>query len=311
MICRPIETLTSLLADYLRNHPIKPHSAEQLEISCRLFERWYAGEYKFPFLLDLMNEQLLTAFLNDLRQTRAAKTCNRKRGDLLALWRHAKRRGLLAMPDAQEVVHFPEPKRRPDAYRLEELARRLDACDRFRPKRNRLKRWDHRHDKALTLVFYDTAYRLTACLKLLKSNITPEGAIVALADSQKTNSDEAKWLGADTMAAINDVLAINDPHDDRVFPWERSREAFWRRWKAINELAGLPITRRDGPQKMRRTSVSWLEARRPGSAQHHLRHSSPVLAVKHYLDPTIAFDYRAPDVMPRIVRPDTPPSSAE
>ena len=79
--------------------------------------------------------------LNDLRKTRAAKTVNRKRGDILALWRHAKRRSLLSPPEAIEVVHFPEPKRRPDAYRLDELARRLEACEQFRPKRNRWKRY--------------------------------------------------------------------------------------------------------------------------------------------------------------------------
>jgi hypothetical protein len=305
MICRTIDSLSSLLTDYLRLHPIKPDSAEQLEITCRLFERWYQDEYKFPFLVDSMNEPLLTEFLNDLRKTRAAKTVNRKRGDLLALWRHAKRRGLLPLPDAQEVVHFPEPKRMPDAWRLEDLSRQLAACDLYQPKRRRFKKWDKRHDKALRLVLYDTAYRLTACLKLLKTNIRPEGAIVALSDSQKTNSDEAKWLGRDTIDALNEILVDSDPNDPRVFPWEGSMESFWRRWKAINRLADLPATRRDGPQKMRRTSASWLEARRPGSAQHHLRHSSPELAVKHYLDPTIAFDYRAPDVMPRISQPDS------
>ncbi len=304
MICRPIDTLSSLLTDYLRNHPIKPDSAEQLEITCRLFGRWHLEAFKIPFLLDALNEQLLTAFLNDLRQTRQAKTCNRKRGDLLALWRHAKRRGLLPAPDVAEVVHFPEPKRRPDAYRLEELARRLDAIERYVPRRRRQQKWDQRHDRALTLVLYDTAYRLTACLELRKQNITPEGAVVALATTQKTNSDEAKWLGPDTLRAIQAIL---DSDDDRIFPWSASKEAFWRRWKAINRLAGLPTTRRDGPQKMRRTSVSWLESRRPGSAQHHLQHSSPTLAVKHYIDPTIAYPYRAPDVLPRIA----PPNSGE
>lgn len=302
MICRSIDNLNLLLADYLRNHPIKDVSAQQLTITCRQFERWYLDTYQAPFSLASTSEPLVTEYLNWLRaEGRAAKTINRRRGDLLSLWRHAKRRGLLELPDVADVVRFPEPRRLPDAWRQEQLSELLRACQEFQPHRP-LAGWDARHDRAIVLVMYDTAYRFTACLELERRQLTPEGSIVALAQSQKTNADEEKWLGADTLLAIRDILRDASPDEPRLFAWPLRKEAFWRRWKKLLALAGLPTTRRDGPQKMRRTSVSWLEAQRPGSARHHLRHQTPGLAEKHYIDPTIVYTYKAPDLMPRIQR---------
>lgn len=307
MICTRIATLASLLEDYLQTHPIKPASAQQLKISCDALAAWYERTRNFPLRLDDLSEALASEWLNDLHASqRAAKTINRRRGDLLALWRHAHRRGLATAPEAREIVRFAEPRRRPTAWHLPELQQLLAACARYRRGRP-VPGWDARHDRALVLVMYDTAFRFSACLELRRGDLSLDGTIQARAESQKHNADECRWLAAETQTALAAILKDLPPGPAgepdpaaRLFPWPYRKEAFWRRWKAILRLAGLPATRRDGPQKLRRTSATYLEALRPGTAQQHLGHATAGLASRHYIDPTIAYDFKAAELLPRL-----------
>jgi hypothetical protein len=304
MIRLAVFDFATLLTDYLREHDIKAVSAEQLRITVNLFERWYREVYAVELGLPFVTEEICGEFLCWLRDKRgnAPKTLNRKRGDLLTLWRHAAEAGWMPVPKVPKIIRFREPTRTPDGWLQDELGKLLHACDTYKPGR-RVPGWDGRHDRALALVIYDTAYRFSACMALQQTELRDDGAIMATFDTQKTNEDEVKWLGVDTMAAIRALPPPLDPQDGRVFPWPFDKHAYRRRWKKILAMAGLRTTRRDGPQKMRRTSVSWLEFAKPGSAQDHLRHKTAGLARKHYIDPRIAHAYKACEVIPRIQSP--------
>lgn len=299
MICRPVDSLEALLQDYLRRRDIKPNSAEQLRITAKLFSSWYATEFGFPFTLPCLTEATASEFLFHLRRVRGVEptTANRKRSHLLTLWRHAKRRGLLPAPDAAEVIRFNEPMKIPRAWTQDELSRLLDAIRSYRTARP-VPGWDQRHDRALALVIYDTAFRFSACLQLEFCNLRDDGAIIATAKTQKTFCDDGKWLGPDTMAAIKALPAATG----RIFPWPYNKKAYWPRWKKILVAAGLSATNRDGPQKLRRTSASWMEAMSPGSAERQLGHKTAGLARKNYIDPLIVDSVRQKpcDILPRI-----------
>jgi hypothetical protein len=285
---------------------LAPGTDEHYSITVNQFSDWYQTTTGLPFAWSDWSAARLSEFLWHLHDDRklVAKTINGRRGDLLTFARYAKRRGLAEAIDPEEVIRFREPERIPDGWSQEELAAQLAACDRFVPLRP-LEGWDRRHDRAIRLVIYDTAYRLHACMELRPDNLRADGAIMATAETQKTFCDEDKWLGPDTLREVQAILADRQPPDNRpIFAWPRSMPAFWYRWKKINALANLPTTRRDGPQKMRRTSASWIEYAKHGSAEHHLRHKTPGLAKKHYIDPRIAYaDNKACDLLPRIVDP--------
>jgi integrase len=316
MICRSIDSLTALLAQYLRKHHVNRASAEQLTVVVTLFNRFYEATYGVPLHLAVLSEDLLEEYLYWLQDTRAngPVRINRQRSYVLTLWRYAHWAGLADEPRAGDVLRFREPERIPRAWTQEELARMLVACDRYVPRRPVLG-WDARHDKAIRLVIYDTGFRVAACLALERANLRQDGAILAEAETQKTLCDEGHWLGRDTLSAVREILGdrmvpggnrlMVPATTSKIFNWPYRKRAFCDRWHKINELAGLGHTRRDGPQKMRRTSASWMEALAPGSAEGHLGHKTPGLAKKHYVDPLIVQSVRrkASDILPRIVNP--------
>jgi hypothetical protein len=299
MICRSIDSLSALLGEYLRSHHVKPGSAEQLTITANLFSRWYATACGIPFHPGSFSEPLANDFLNDSLTARqwSPITANRKRRDLLTLWKYAAKKGFCEHYQHEDIIRFREPQRMPTAWMQEELGTFLAACPLFCQRRRAPAGWTYLLDQATVMVIYDTAYRLHACLELRTENLRDDGAILALAETQKTLCDEEKWLGPDTMRKL---VATDFRAREFVLPWPYGKRALRSRWKKILRIAGLQATRRDGPQKMRRTSVSWLEHFRPGSAKAHLRHKTSGLAEKHYLCPLIVQPGKAFEHMPRI-----------
>ena len=170
----------------------------------------------------------------------------------------------------------------------------MAACRAYVPGRP-LPLWDGRHWRAVVLVMYYTAFRFSACLDLRREQLRPDGAIVADAEAQKTFCDEVGWLGTDAMAAIGDLPPAVGP---ALFAWPRKQGSFWYHWKRILGAAGLRAGRRDGPQRMRRTSATWMEVYRPGSATRHLGHKTAGLAKKHYIDRRIAAPLKASEILP-------------
>jgi hypothetical protein len=100
----------------------------------------------------------------------------------------------------------------------------------------------------------------------------------------KTREGITCQLREETVKAIK---ATFPPKRELIFEWPHTPSIFYRHWNNLVYEAGLEVNRRNGPQKLRRTSASHLEAASPGTATAHLGHRSADLARKHYLDPNI------------------------
>lgn len=298
MICRSCTDFSQLLRAYQDAHDLKPSTVEQLRVTVRLFERWFAEVCGGPFELSMLGETIVGEFLHTLGSERGdgPTTRNSKRRMLICLWRFAHRKGLAPSVEPADIVRFREPTRLPVAWTLAEMRALLRGCTRYAPRRP-VPGWDQRHDRALILLIYDTGLRVQAALALRTADLSSDGAVLARAETQKPCCDESKWLSEQTTDAL---AATFPPMRERLFPWPYGRRSLNARLRAIQRSAGLPASRRDLWQKQRRTSASWLERARPGAAQHHLGHKTPGMAARHYIDPRIAYDYKAADLMPRI-----------
>ena len=181
----------------------------------------------------------------------APRTLNGRRGNLITPWRFAHKQGYVGTPpDPTEIIRFREPDRNPTAWTQEELPLHLAACSAYAPRKP-IPGWDGRHWKATALVLYCTAFRLGATLQLRKAQIRPSGAIIALAETQKTFCDDIGWLTPQAMEAVRSLPPSSSP---LLLPFPYSMPRFYFHWKQIVQSAGLPAMRRDGPQRMRRTS---------------------------------------------------------
>lgn len=288
MIAPPFD-LAAVLSRYRQARDLKPASIEQLTISCRLLARWYG----MPPPIASLDCQTLDRFLQEGRgRGLAAKTLNRRRGDLLTLVRFAHETWPDRVPNPPlKLVKFREPRRAPEAWTLVEGRQILDAAANYRS----LPGFPSCRWPALMLVLYDTAFRIRAALAIKTADWRGD-MLLARAEHQKTATDEWRQLHADTIGALK---ATFPPDRPLLFGWPYGMTAFWRHWRAIVASAGLPTGRRNGPQRWRRMSASYLEAVCPGAAMQHLGHRTPGLAQRTYIDPRIAGGLKAAQFLPR------------
>jgi integrase len=94
---------------------------------------------------------------------------------------------------------------------------------------------------------------------------------------------------------VDALRLIRSPRRSRIFeicpetvPLERSREVFYKKYRRLVKDAGLPYVKgKSGPQKMRRTFASFIEAA-GGNATRALKHTDRRVTEQSYLDPRIA-----------------------
>ncbi|GAG24415.1 unnamed protein product, partial [marine sediment metagenome] len=117
-----------LLSDFLRDCYVPYHlglstpSADKLELACRLFSSWIGH----PARLSDLSEEAVLGWLSERLQSQAAWTVKRNRGELLAIWRFAAKRGLSG--PVPEIPTIRVPRRMPVAWRLEEFERLVAAA---------------------------------------------------------------------------------------------------------------------------------------------------------------------------------------
>lgn len=268
--------LKLLHGSYLYHHGLSRGTLQQFEISIRSLERW-AGRTLFA---DELTRLLIVGWINWLVANRAPSTAASKRKDILALWRWACQEGF-CQEEPRRIRSVAIPRRDPVAWTRPELRRLLAACLLLKGKlRNGVSRAGCM--LALAWVLYSTGLRLSACLALKREDLHQDGSIVAHWYSQKTLYSQTVNLRPE---AIEACLRLG--RHDRLVPWCQGKRSLWRWWKRVLEAANLPVTRRTGPQQMRRTAATWLEVEHPGAATAFLGHRTGDLARRNYLDPRI------------------------
>jgi integrase len=141
--------------------------------------------------------------------------------------------------------------------------------------------------EAFVLVCYDTALRRGDMLALRRRQVEKAaGGFVVRIVQEKTGDGIIRQLRHFTMNAVD---ATFPPDRELIFDWPHSVSTLHDHWKEILQHAGMdPDNRRNGVQKIRRTSASHLERVKPGAATAHLGHRSADMAPRHYLDPKIS-----------------------
>jgi len=146
---------------------------------------------------------------------------------------------------------------------------------------------------AVVRLAYDSGLRKSDLFAVTWEQLQPDGRLVVV--MQKTMQSHVCQLRPTTVAAL---AAVRFESDTRLLPWPRRVDRFYPFYRQLLIEAGLPISKRNGLQKLRRTSASLLESVAPGSATWHLGHSTPTMARKHYLDPAVCGAAYLPPAIP-------------
>lgn len=274
--------LDELLLTYTQARSLRPRSVEQLRVSINSYARFVGRR---PATKDFRRE-LLNRFIDWLLANRSPDTAWNKRKDLLTLWSFAWEEGLYRTRP-ERIKKVRKPRRDPDAWTKAELRQIVLATgDMPGVMRNGIP--FSLFFKALVLVLYSTGLRISAAVQL-RNRIDANGTIYADAATQKHNQHQQLTLQPAAIEACRAIRPHLNSSDPRLLPWPYTRDRVGRYWRRLLAHAGIEDHRRNGTQKIRRSAASWLELESPGSATRFLGHSTPDLALRHYLDPKIIY----------------------
>lgn len=147
---------------------------------------------------------------------------------------------------------------------------------------------------ALILTVYWTGCRISALLQATAADYqSGKGLLVR---HQKNGRSQWYPLPLSCCKAIERMLPDSGP----IWPWPYHRTWLWVRFRRCVEAAGLPCPRTYGQlfHRLRRTTASYLAAEDIGLAQRQMDHSSAELTRRSYVDPRIAVQRSAADVLP-------------
>ncbi|RIK73110.1 MAG: hypothetical protein DCC68_25405 [Planctomycetota bacterium] len=273
---------------YLPERPVR----KSTEYTYRLVIRRFGEYLGRDAMLEDFTAAAINGFLVARQGVRSSHTVKGERLALLTFWRSAFDWGYVhELP--RRIRKVKPPVIIPEAFTPQEIAalREATADTRFDREANGV----HvgRFLNALIRMAYDTALRLGDLLTLTRDQLGGSGLIVMT--MAKTGLPHTCQVRPSTVAAL---AAIARDDDDRLLPWRRVRACLHKYWRRLLRVAGLPVHRRYGVQRLRRTSASYVEAIAPGSATGHLGHRTGDMARKHYLDPRLTSKALLPPDIP-------------
>jgi integrase len=248
--------------------------------------------------IDDLNDATVSAFAAHRLDSGLSKfSVNKDLFNLLALWRWAHRKGIVAnWPD---VALETPPERAPVALTMAELARLLAAI-KAEPEAPGTA-VGARFWLALFLLIWDSGERIGAVMGLTWDRVDIPGRWVRFRaeDRKGARADKMAKIADDTAAAL---VAIRRP-EGKVFVWPYSPTLIYRRMGRIMKRAGLPDSKLYKFHAIRKSMASHLKAA-GGDPQRALGHEN-ARTTKSYLDPRIAPE--TTDAVDLLFRPgDTP-----
>lgn len=201
---------------------------------------------------------------------------------LKALWVWmAKKRMVRLFPT---IDNLPEPQNVPHAWSERDLQKLMQAC---RESTGTIRGipaagyW-----VAFHLVQWDTGARTGEMLALKWDWVDLKTGYMSVPAEVRKGRRQAMVyaLKPETIVALK---AIRDPEREVIFDRANWRKSFWTAYKYLIKRAGLPyVPGKSGPQKMRRTFASHIEAA-GGNATKALKHRDRRVTEDSYLDPRI------------------------
>lgn len=207
-------------------------------------------------------------------------TANGSHKCLCAFWRWCWSRGLIRT--GPTVRPLQTPRRTPKAWRREELERLVAAA---RNATGSIGGMPASHWwVTLLAIEWDTGMRASELLSLRWEwlDLTTGWLTVPAEVRKGRHSDAVYGLLPDTLAWLRRFARPTG----LILGFARHRSRYWQLWDDLLERAGLPASRYNKTQALRRSFGSWLEVG-GGSATDALGHSSRGVTVKSYLDPTL------------------------
>lgn len=269
------------------NHRIRdPKTRKQYDIALADFREYLDRE---PTVGDLSDDTLtrFRLWLRDVRKLEP-RTCNDRCGRINALWRWLADRGEHEIKKRPTNCPLDVPKRTPRAWTQDELRRLMLACQISPGVIGHLPAssfWVAFHCLA-----WDTGARTGELLQLRWEWLDRvSGWISVPANVRKGQRRDAFYrLQPDTLAVLRgiEVTFPNGQGMGLILGWDYHRTRFFQLYSELLTRAGLPNTRYDKPQKIRRSHGSWLAAA-GGDATSSLGHSDPRTSRQAYLDPRI------------------------
>lgn len=199
---------------------------------------------------------------------------------LLVLWRAAFENGEMDRPP-QRIRKVRCKPRVPHAWTMEELGRLLDACERLGGKFRNLPVKRKLYMTTWVMVQFDTGIRYGDMLSLKRDSLSSDGKLTIV--QEKTDRVHHVRVRELTLFKVQELIEALPGHD-LIFPAFCDRRRWFRFFATVRRRAGLP---KGGTKWLRRSSASYVELQRPGTAWRHLGHTRPGLDVASYLDPRI------------------------
>jgi integrase len=213
----------------------------------------------------------------------SARTINGNLDKIRALWNWlAKRRIVDLFPTIENV---PVPRQVPKCWREDELKSLFSATEQMRGLVGGIpaaKWW-----KAFLLFAWDSGERKSAILGIRWEHLDAKnGTIEVPAEIRKGGRKPMVYqIKSTTLLAIELLRSYNNR---RIFEYSDHNATFYNDYKRLLRLAELPYIRyKSGPQKIRRTFASFIEAA-GGNATDALAHTQRSITIESYIDPTIA-----------------------
>lgn len=147
---------------------------------------------------------------------------------------------------------------------------------------------------SLVATVYWTACRIGALVRCEWPDYRPgEGLLVR----RQKNGNQQWYPLPESACKLIETLWREDP--GRIWPWPYHRNTLWKHFRPIVERAGIPCPR-TGRQlfyRLRRTNISYCAAEDPAIAQRQADHADWRTTRDHYVDPRIARERSAADVL--------------
>jgi integrase len=277
--------LTDVLTEYAELTRIGERTAKLHRIAIRHFSLTLLRHAEATDFTDANMARHISARLKKVEPaTVAGEQCK-----LLAIWRHAAKRGYCPEWPTMRPVKVPE--RVPRAWTLEELPLVFAMV---KHAKDNPARW-----RALFLVLYDTGERIEAVLLLQWSGVDVLGCTVYMpAETRKGGRCDRLYPVSPETAAALSIL----PREFPPFDFDCCLGTIYNRLKRMMAKAGLPTDRRSKFHRMRKSTASHYEAA-GGNATELLGHTSRKVT-RLYLDPRVCKPPSAIDLLPR---PESPP----
>lgn len=238
-----------------------------------------------------LSDDGLVALEKHLLDRHAIPTVNSQISRVKAVWRWlAQRQHLQTWPTLARLKE-PEPTRR--AWDVGQLRAILVACEKTPGEIDGVPAsewWRMWH-----LLQWETGERTGGMLALRWEWLTADGLDIP-AEARKGHKAAYYRLSA---ALLDELRLFAVPRRDMIFPWPLSKASFWNHYGRLLIRAKLPATRKDKPQKMRRTHLTWWMVG-GGDPTSRAKHASAETTRRHYIDERLVKQIDPSEILPQI-----------